>query len=257
LNYRHTYHAGNFADVLKHIVLLTTLQELQLKETPYCYLDTHSGIGCYDLQSITTQKSQEYLNGIAKLTVATEKPPQEIEIYLSLLKPNSYPGSPKIAAAISRPQDRLILCELHVEDYQTLKNNMHYENNCVVHHLDGYLGMKSFLPPKENRGLVLIDPPFENSDEFLCIDEALARALKHWRSGHFLIWYPIKNRGFKPKFAMPHLTIELRLNNVINPEKLHACGLVLINPPWKLADKLRTSILPYLGKTLNASWILR
>lgn len=263
MNYRHSYHAGNFADVLKHIILITTLGSLASKQTPYCFLDTHAGIGLYDLQSISAQKSQEYLTGIARLNAMTTPPPAEIEQYLNIIKNCNtsstlryYPGSPEVASALLRSQDRMVLSELHPDDYQTLKDNLSRKQNTSVHLLDAYKSMKAFLPPKENRGIVLIDPPFEKNNEAASIHQALESALVHWRSGIYLIWYPIKAKGFTPKCNKPFINIELQLNTVTDPTKLNACGLAVINPPWKLAKTLETSILPYLEIALDATCTL-
>lgn len=263
MNYRHSYHAGNFADVLKHIILVTTLNALTAKQTPYCFLDTHAGIGLYNLQATSAQKSQEYLTGIARLNAMTTPPPAEIEQYLQIVRhcnaPSTlryYPGSPEVAATLLRPQDRMVLCELHPEDCQTLKDNLSRKQNTSINLLDAYKGMKAFLPPKENRGLVLIDPPFEKSDEIASIDQALQRALKHWRSGIYLIWYPIKNQAFTPKCDKPFINIQLQLNTATDPTKLNACGVAIINPPWKLANTLQTTILPYLETALDATCTL-
>src|SRR3990167_11107619 len=161
MNYRHLYHAGNFADALKHSILVILLQALQRKETPFCFLDTHAGIGLYELQSEQTQKKQEYENGIAKLfSFEKNSLPQPLQDYLSIVKKYNagndlqfYPGSPFIAESLLREQDHLILCELHKEDYHTLKDNFSGAKNVAAHHTDGYLGMKAFLPPKQKRGL--------------------------------------------------------------------------------------------------------
>lgn len=259
MNYHHSYHAGNFADVLKHSILVTILNALQAKQTPYCFLDTHAGIGLYDLQSAATQKSQEYLTGIARLHAMTETPP-DIEQYLNIVRyfnttesVHYYPGSPEIAASLLRSQDRMVLCELHPDDYQTLKKNMPRKQNTSIHLLDAYKGMKAFLPPKENRGIVLIDPPFEKKDEIASIHQALQRALKHWRSGIYLIWYPIKNQTFIPQCDLPFINVQLKLNTIADSTKLNACGLAIINPPWKLATTLETIILPHLEIALDAT----
>jgi len=265
MNYRHCYHAGNFADVIKHVVLIVLLQALQRKETPFCFLDTHAGIGLYELQSEQAQKKQEYENGIGKLFSldATQLPPA-LQTYLSIVKKyNSdnldlYPGSPLIAENVLRPHDQMILCELHSDDVRTLKDNFTGAKNVAIHHNDGYLGMKAFLPPSVKRGLVLIDPPFEVTDEFSQIFLALKRALKHWRSGHFMIWYPIKNNAGVEKFytdirslQMEHLIIQISLNNLIDEGKLSACGILLMNPPWQVKETIET-VLPVLSETMHA-----
>lgn len=270
MNYRHLYHAGNFADVLKHVLIITLLRALAKKETPFCFLDTHAGIGLYPLQSIEAQKSREYESGIANLlSLSRDNAPEIIREYIDIINDFNadqlqyYPGSPLIAEKCLRDQDQLILCELHPEDVATLKNNMPRSKNIAIHHTDGYLGMKAFLPPKLKRGLVMIDPPFEVSTEFELITQALQRALSHWQSGHFMIWYPIKNQKAVQTFyknlrdfEKPMLIIEFELNHPPVEGKLYQCGIALINPPWQVEALLTSSLLPYLAKTMDASWTL-
>lgn len=268
MNYRHIYHAGNFADVIKHVLLIAILQALQKKENPLCFLDTHAGIGLYALDSIQAQKKQEYENGIAKLFYENrETMPSVIQDYVSIVKNYNnknlryYPGSPLVAANAMRAQDEMILCELHPDDYQTLKNTISGQSIIATHHLDAYSAIKAFTPPKLKRGLVLIDPPFEVTDEFDRIHHALLNALKHWRLGLFMVWYPIKNHIAVQKFycdikaiKVPHLIIQFGLNTGIEDGKLSQCGLLLINPPWKIKELLETSLLPYLSDKLDSRW---
>ena len=270
MNYRHLYHAGNFADVLKHTIMIVLLQALSKKETPFCFLDTHAGIGLYPLQSIEAQKAREYESGIANLlSLPIDNAPEIIQNYISIINHFNfdqlqyYPGSPLIAEKCLRDQDQLILCELHPEDVATLKNNMPRGKHIAIHHTDGYLGMKAFLPPKLKRGLVIIDPPFEVTNEFELMTQALQRALTHWQSGHFMIWYPIKNHKAVQTFyknirnlEKPMLMIEFELNRPPVEEKLFQCGIALINPPWQVEELLTSSLLPYLAKTMDASWTL-
>lgn len=269
MNYRHLYHAGNFADVLKHTIMIVLLRALSKKETPFCFLDTHAGIGLYPLQSIEAQKSREYESGIANL-LATDNAPEIIQDYIAIINHFNvdqlqyYPGSPLIAEKCLRDQDQLILCELHPEDVVTLKDNMPRGKNVAIHHTDGYLGMKAFLPPKLKRGLVMIDPPFEVPNEFELITQALQRALTHWQSGHFMIWYPIKNHKAVTGFyhhlrglGKPILIIEFELNQPPVEGKLSQCGIALINPPWQVEELLTSTLLPYLANALNARWRIR
>ena len=269
MNYRHLYHAGNFADVVKHSVLIALINHFKQKETSFCCLDTHAGIGLYELNSIEAQKKQEYETGVSKLFFAekNEMPP-EIQEYISIIqKINTdkqltfYPGSPWIAKSLMRDQDKLILCELHKEDFQTLKGNFCRENNVSVHNQDAYLGMKAFLPPKEKRGFVLIDPPFEVTNEFDCIESSLKIALKHWKSGCFMVWYPIKDNAPIDRFLKKIATLDVEYINYrfsIDPEQaktaLSQCGILIMNPPWKLSETLEKMVLPYLAKKLDAMW---
>lgn len=267
MNYRHLYHAGNFADVLKHVIMMLLLKTLAKKETPFCFLDTHAGIGLYPLQSVEAQKSKEFESGIEKLlSLSIESAPEIIQEYLSIiheLDADHYPGSPYIASKIMRSQDQLILCELHPADVQTLKKNMLKQKNIIIHCMDGYFGMKAFLPPKLKRGMVMIDPPFEVINEFECVVKALERMLTHWQSGNVMIWYPIKNekavQGFYRALRdieKPILIVEFSLNHSADPNKLSACGIAMVNPPWKVEEILRNDFLPYLASALDAHWRL-
>lgn len=245
------------------------LERLLQKSTPFCFLDTHAGAGRYRLNSVESQKKCEYEKGILKLFEADEHhAPEAIKRYLALIRDcNSsdqllyYPGSPAIASHFMRSDDQMILCELHPDEKKVLTENIRDRRKKIaIHHLDGYLGMKAFLPPKEARGLVLIDPPFEVTDEFSRILSALKLALTHWRSGQYMIWYPIKNDLMVKKFeeslkkiASSCLFIHLALDESIEPGKLKSCGLALINPPWKLDEMLTQAVIPYLANVLSAS----
>ena len=269
MNYHHSYHAGNFADVLKHVVLGMLLERLAQKPTPFCVLDTHAGAGGYLLNSAEALKKREYEQGIAPLFNAdVTTMPDAVSRYLNIVRhynPDNqllcYPGSPTIAAHLLREHDQLILCELHPDEKDVLRGNVKgLHPNIALHHLDGYLGMKAFLPPNQARGLVLIDPPFEVTDEFLRILSALKLALMHWRAGQYVIWYPIKNDKAVKQFetslrtiTQSLLFIHLRINHPVEPGKLAACGLALINPPWQLDETLRNSVLPYLARQLDAT----
>lgn len=267
MNYRHSYHAGNFADVFKHSILTLLLEKLCQKDKPFCYFDTHAGIGFYDLHSELTQKTQEYLSGIGKVLAQKNYPP-EIETYLNIVKQLNandhdkpvryYPGSPYIAKSILRPQDRMILTELHKEDVKTLKKNFPNDKQIAIHNTDGYLGLKAFLPPKEKRGLVLIDPPFEAKDEFTKIINGMKIALKQWRNGIYAIWYPIKDRTTVNDFLSqlenisPNkiLTSEITIGEPSETNPFVSCGMAIINPPWQLDEKLNR-IIPWLQKVMH------
>lgn len=245
------------------------LERLLQKPTPFCFLESHAGAGRYLLHSDESQKKREYEKGILRLFKARDNTaPIGVLQYLNrVLEYNPdeqlkvYPGSPAIAAHFMRSQDQMILCELHPEAKELLYNNIRTRHSKIaVHHLDGYLGMKAFLPPKEARGLVLIDPPFEVTDEFSRILTALKGALTHWRGGQYLIWYPIKNERAVNTFeqSLQHVTseslfIHMTLNDAVEPGKLKSCGLALINPPWKLKEELEEHVAPYLSYVLDAT----
>lgn len=271
MNYRHSYHAGGFADVFKHIILSLVIDALEVKETPFTYLDTHAGRGLYWLDADEAQKKQEYRFGIERLMAhhKTFPAPECLTRYLDLIaslnfddRLNCYPGSPKIAEAFLREQDALILCELHPEEFSYLKENIgRGDRRIALHHTDAYLSMKAFLPPKTARGLVHIDPPFEKTNEFEMIVAALKLALKHWRMGQFMIWYPIKDRREVERFQLSiqplnveSLFVEFFMNDTDVSSNLMGCGVALINPPWKLKERLSDVVLPYLGKALQGHW---
>ena len=271
MNYRHVYHAGNFADVVKHVILIDLLEALCKKEKPFCFLDTHAGVGMYSLRSPQVDKQQEYQNGIAHLFADQRaKQPAIIEKYLAMIKnchPDKslyyYPGSPYFAKKIIRPMDKMILCELHPDDAEQLKTLFRCDEQVAVHHMDGYLAMKAFLPFHEKRGLVLIDPPFEKTDEFQQILRALTRALKRCPSGKYMVWYPVKNSTIVDAFncaikklTAAHMTIHFQRRDMTDALKLNHCAILIINPPWKCRERLEDSILPYLGDVLNASWAI-
>ncbi|MBI1777544.1 MAG: 23S rRNA (adenine(2030)-N(6))-methyltransferase RlmJ [Proteobacteria bacterium] len=266
MNYRHAYHAGCFSDVVKHAVLVLLIRHLKEKPKPFVILDTHAGIGRYDLASEPALKTREFEAGIARV-LADPSPPAELRSYLDLVRSaNSgpelrwYPGSPWLANALLGARDRLVLAELHPEDARTLGLTMGADRRIQVHHMDGYRALKSMLPPKERRGLVLIDPPFEVTDEAERIARGLKHAHKRWATGLYAIWYPIKDR---PPIDRLHglivatgirrmLVAELLLRPPRSPETLNGSGLVLVNPPWRLDESLK-ALLPALLKSLGAA----
>lgn len=264
MNYRHAYHVGNFADVLKHIILLNLIQSMQRKDTGFCYLETHAGAGLYDLLSAETQKCKEFVEGAAKI-FAANNPPSCIESYLTCLKKlnpqgelRHYPGSPYLAKQLLRPQDRAIVAELNEDVMQTLKKVFLHDKQVAVHHIDGYQSLKAFLPPKERRGLILIDPPYEQADELKNLPAVLAQALKRFETGVFAVWYPIKKRlhldpfyrDLKNKIQQPMLAAELCIYADDIATQLNGCGMLIINPPWQFDDMLQ-NLLPWLLNQLR------
>ena len=270
MNYRHFYHAGSFADVVKHIALIALLEKLAQKETPFCFLDTHAGIGLYDLHAEAAQKKCEYKNGVVKLLLAEKNGmPTVVQNYLAIVKKYNardfryYPGSPIFARELLRDHDQMILCELHREDVVTLKNNMGKDKQVAIHHLDGYLGLKAFLPPKLKRGMVLIDPPFEKKDEFESIVASVSKILSHWKNAPIMIWYPIKNRKYVQQFygvvtllAKSRVIVECTLRSAESENQLSSCGLLLVNPPWKLKETLQNAF-GYLQNPLECDFKLK
>ncbi len=238
MNYRHAYHAGNFADCFKHALLQLLLRAVQRKDKPLLVLDTHAGIGRYDLSSGPAEKTGEWRDGIGKLLEAR---PPALADYLSLIEDlGLYPGSPVIAQSLLRPADRLIACELHPEDAATLKAELAMAPNAAVHQRDGYAAMRAFLPPPEKRGLILIDPPFEQPDEFTTLAKNLGTAYDKFKSGCYVVWYPVKHRApVRNFFEVLKLTpirdviaAEFCLREPVSPARLNGCGLLIINPPY-------------------------
>ncbi|OGT35528.1 MAG: hypothetical protein A3F11_11485 [Gammaproteobacteria bacterium RIFCSPHIGHO2_12_FULL_37_14] len=269
MNYHHSYHAGNFADVVKHVILIELITFLKKKSAAFCYIDTHAGSGYHDLFAEFAAKNKEYLNGIEKI-IQQPDPPSFITNYLHCIqKINNqlthtsdssqrfYPGSSMIAQYFMRPQDRMITCELQPQVYQSLKTVFFNNQQVATHHLDGYLALKAFIPPREQRGLVLIDPPYENPDEFKQIAQSLPLVFKRWQNGILMIWYPIKNehqvtrflRTIKQAIEQPVLINELTIYADLS-QHLNGCGVIIINPPWSF-DQSMNKILPWLWKTLT------
>lgn len=259
MNYRHIYHAGNFADVFKHWILTLLLTKLCIKKTPFCLFDTHAGLGFYDLQDANALKTLEFKSGVDRLSDKTIDP--EFNAYINLVTEynkqySTYPGSPAIMQSFLRENDRLILSELHPDDYKILHNNFKKDKRIITLQQNGYATLKALLPPPERRGLIHIDPPFEKEDEFEQIIISINESLKRFVTGIYAIWYPIKNRKIINKFysnlekttATSIIAIELHANeSILN--QLNSCGMVIINPPWQLEETLKVSmpkLLSYL-----------
>lgn len=266
LSYRHVFHAGNFADVFKHTLLLQLLQALRRKDKPFCVLDTHAGTGRYDLHSASAAKNREYADGIGRLWDQLELGPElsEYREQVRALNLNGelryYPGSPRLIRTLLRPDDRLILTELHPGDYPVLKAEFASDRQTAVHHADGYAVFKAFLPPATRRGLVFIDPAFELRDEFDRLLEAVQVIHRRWAGGIIALWYPILDRAPSLRWhrALRELAIpamlcaELGLQPYDAPFGLHGCGMIIVNPPWQF-DELLKRLLPELRQRLHGS----
>lgn len=269
MNYRHAYHAGNFADVVKHLVLVLVIEHLKLKSSPFRVIDTHAGIGMYDLGGEEAGKTEEWQHGIGRLIGKGAEPiPSDvaalIEPYLALVQAENtagalerYPGSPWIARALLRPGDQLVATELHPADFLALKRLFGRDRQAKVIELDGWLAPRAFLPPKERRGVVLLDPPFEETGDLDRLLAAIAEGTKRFAQGIFICWYPIKAekpvRAFRDsirRLGLPKaLLVETRLRTARDETALNGCGLVIINQPWTLEDALR-KVLPFLTRRL-------
>ncbi|HSW70909.1 MAG TPA: 23S rRNA (adenine(2030)-N(6))-methyltransferase RlmJ [Gammaproteobacteria bacterium] len=270
MNYCHLYHAGNFADVIKHLVLVSLATSLLRKETAFCFLDTHAGRAYYDLLSESAQKTKEYESGISKV-MARENPPPLVKHYLACIQKinkqlsasqarslSYYPGSSFIVRQFLRPFDRIVATELHPHEHQELKKASRSDQRLAIHCMDAYQSLKAFLPPPEKRGFVLIDPPYENPDEFKKLGKAIISALQRWQTGSYTIWYPLKERLpvdhfhslLKKNITGKILVLELSIYPEDVPNRLNGCGLVLINPPWKFDQEMQ-AVLPWLWQTLS------
>ncbi|MGM4980505.1 MULTISPECIES: 23S rRNA (adenine(2030)-N(6))-methyltransferase RlmJ [Rhizobium] len=266
MNYRHIYHAGNFADVLKHAVLARLVRYMQNKDKAFRVLDTHAGIGLYDLSLEEAQKTGEWQDGIGRL-LAAELVPQVadlLEPYLTAvreLNPEGglqfYPGSPKLARMLFRPQDRLSAMELHPEDFQRLHRLFEGDHHARITELDGWLALGAHLPPKEKRGIVLVDPPFEEDGEYERLVGGLAKAWHRFPGGTYCLWYPIKKDAPIKQFheALQALEVpkmlcaELTVKSDRGFAGLTGSGLIIVNPPFTLKDELH-ALLPALKDLL-------
>ena len=270
MNYRHAFHAGNHADVLKHYVLSRLIALLSRKEAPFAYLDSHAGVGLYDLQGDQASRTGEWLQGIDRLWQAEDVPDPLLD-YLEVIRAMNpdgvlrhYPGSPELARILSREQDRLHLNEKHPEDGRLLKENMHGDRRVAVHLGEGWHVPRALLPTREKRALLLIDPPFEQADELERCVQALNDAIGRMRQAVVAIWYPIKDLNQLKRFyrdlqkspAPKLLRIELYVQAADDAQRLNGSGLVISNPPWGLEDELK-QILPWLTSLLRqgqAGW---
>jgi len=263
LSYRHLFHAGNFADVFKHVLLTRLLMALNQKDKPYFYLDTHAGTGLYDLSHPWAQKGREYESGIKKLWDRTDTP-AALKPYLDIVRqenadghPRYYPGSPRIARRLIRPIDRIALTELNKTDCAALHELFARDRRVTVQLMDAYQSLKAHLPPKERRGLVLIDSSFDRSREFARLAAALQLAHTRWETGTYAIWYPLMGagviRGFEREIEATGIRKVLQFELSILPEDastIPGCGMIIVNPPWKFDTEMRT-LLRWVWSVLN------
>lgn len=281
MNYRHHFHAGNFADVMKHLILVLLIKGMQRKEKGFLCLDTHSGRGRYDLESAaqgdTQARKPEWPEGIGRLWDASDLPAVAQE-YLAVVRqcndagtnsglgtgaeqsaapPRNYPGSPWLAQALLREQDRLFLCEKQPEECEVLRDELSIARRVTIQALDGYTALKATLPPPEKRALILIDPPFEAQDEFEKVIEGIEQALRRLPAATIAVWYPLTERARVDAFfrELEHLrlppcwTTELCVAGEASSLRMRGCGLLVINPPWQL-DREISTVLPWLRTLL-------
>ena len=259
MNYRHAFHAGNFADCMKHALLLRLLTRLAAKDKPFRVLDTHAGIGLYDVSASEAERTGEWQRGVGRLMEIETGPLAE---WLGLLKragfPPHYPGSPSLTRMVLRPEDRLVLCELHEQDFTTLRALFRGDPQVAVHKRDGWEAMTALTPFPEKRGLVLIDPPFEVEGEFERMAMGIAACAHRFRAGVQAAWYPIKHRtpvrAFHTALAESGVrdivACEFWLREPTDPQRLNGCGLIVVNPPWKFGEDAR-EILAALVQNLG------
>lgn len=266
MNYRHEYHAGNAADVLKHVVLLLLLRRLQQKPAPLTYIETHAGRGRYELRHEAAQKTGEFLRGIARLwdrRGAAELPPALADFLavVASLNPGDelavYPGSPRLARAALRPDDRMIVCELHPAEAAALRDEFRGDPQVAVHKRDGYEALSALLPPTPRRGLVLLDPPYERPDEFAAALAGLQLGARKWPQACYALWYPIKGVASSLLHAATLraglrevLCVELRTRDDRDPAVMSGSGLLLVDPPWQIDQAIR-DVMPTLARLLQ------
>lgn len=273
MNYRHHYHAGNFADVFKHVLLRELIRAMQRKEKGFLYLDTHAGRGGYDLTvppvlSDGKTREPEHPAGIGRLWGETELP-ATISDYLELVRRFNerkgatadalawYPGSPWVAKMLLRPQDRMVLCELRPDDAEALDFEFAREQGVRVLDQDGYIGLKAHMPPPEKRALILIDPPFETKREFADIARGVKEALRRLPAAVCAIWYPVTERARTDEIrqtvevlGVPALFAELHIAGEASRLRMRGCGLLILNPPWRIEDEIKP-VLPVLSSRLQ------
>ena len=266
MNYRHAYHAGNHADVLKHVVFARIIEHLKKKDKPFGILDAHGGVGVYDLTGIEAGKTGEWETGVGKITAPFTDDIEELltpyRLVLSELNPDGgsryYPGSPEISVRLMRLSDRLTANEMHPIDAELLKSNYQSDGRVLVTALDAGIAIKAMLPLNEKRGVVLLDPPYEVLDETQRMITALADGHKRFGTGIFVLWYPVIGFDFSDRLiiaakalALPEmLQVELRVKESFQGGGLAGSGLIIVNPPWKLADELAI-LLPALAARLG------
>jgi 23S rRNA (adenine2030-N6)-methyltransferase len=275
MNYRHHYHAGNYADVFKHVLLLQLIRAMQRKEKGFLYLDTHAGRGGYDLSIPSVlpdgrSREPEYPAGIGRFWNATAGNSAVVENYLALIRRFNdrhgatgpelkfYPGSPWVAKLLLRAQDRMALFELRADDAEALDFEFARESRVKVQAIDGYTGLKAALPPPEKRALVLIDPPFESKDEFVDVLTGIREMVKRLPSAVCAVWYPVTERVRVDEFRRtflesnppPTLFAEIRIAGDGSQLRMKGCGLLILNPPWQIEEEIR-SVLPVLSERLK------
>ncbi|QFI54018.1 23S rRNA (adenine(2030)-N(6))-methyltransferase RlmJ [Aeromonas simiae] len=264
LSYRHAFHAGNHADVLKHAVQALILESLKKKEKPFIVLDTHAGGGLYDLRGEWAQKKAEFADGIGRLWDEQARW-SSIDPYLAIVRAMNddgtltyYPGSPELSRRLTRAQDKVVLMELHNNEVESLRGNMQGDERVTVHHRDGFEGLVALLPPTPRRGLVLVDPPYELKEDYFRVVETLKKAQKRWATGIYTIWYPILGREADRSRDMLSAIAKAGLGDVLVAELevagqtpdwgMNGSGMVIVSPPWLLDKQIEAFLKPLCAK---------
>ena len=276
MNYRHAFHAGNFADVFKHIIIARILIHLREKVAPFRVIDTHAGDGLYDLAGEEANRTGEWRDGIGRLAVAA-LPADAAELiapYLAALRACNqaaelryYPGSPLLARHLLRPQDRLIACELEPHAAIALSRHLRRCTTAKVVRIDGWIALHAYVPAKERRGLVIVDPSFEQPDDFIRVADRITAAHRKWPTGIYLMWYPVKSRDGPDCLIrmLQHAGVErcLRAEFAVASSRpvggLNACGVIVVNPPWKLAADIKIfapAVVDLLGREAGRGYVL-
>jgi 23S rRNA (adenine2030-N6)-methyltransferase len=274
MNYRHAFHAGNFADVFKHIIVARILTHLREKIAPFRVIDTHAGEGLYDLAGEEASRTGEWRDGVGRL-VAAKLPANAAELmapYLAALRACNganelryYPGSPMLARRLLRPQDRLVACELVPRAAAALSRQLRGDPAVKVVRIDGWIALNAYVPASERRGLVIVDPPFEEPNELIRLADGVTAAYRKWPTGIYLMWYPVK--GHEERFIKrlrragfeKCLRVEFAVASPAPPGGLNACGVMVVNPPWRLAAEIRTlapALLNVLGRDSGRGYVL-
>ncbi len=266
MNYRHAFHAGNFADVFKHALLTRLLVYLTRKDSPLRYVDTHAGVGAYDLSGPEAERTGEWRAGIGRVLAASPSPQVAglLQPFLDIVResfpdegPRRYPGSPLLAKRLLRRGDRLMLCELHPQDVRKLEVEVGRDRRVTIEARDGYAALNAFVPPPERRGLVLIDPPFEQRDEFSHMLNALLKAHRKWNTGVYALWYPLKDPAGAGWFCdsvvkagvRRVLRVEFEVSAYDPAGPMSGCGMLIVNPTHGIEAEARL-LLPELARLL-------
>jgi 23S rRNA (adenine2030-N6)-methyltransferase len=254
VNYRHAFHAGNFGDCMKHALLLALLRALLRKPAPVFVLDSHAGAGHYDLAAAPAQRTNEAANGILRLL---DRVPPALEDYVATVRRlGLYPGSPELIRSLLRADDRLACCEAHPEECASLRRLFRDDRQVAVHQRNAWHALKGLLPPAQKRGLVLIDPPYEEPGEFERVAEGLTLAQRRFPGAVLAAWYPVKHRApvrglFDTLALRDVIAAELLVREPLDPTRLNGCGMLIVNPPYQFEPEAHRILAALLDRLSN------